>query len=292
MAPEAELFKQKIEQILDILDIPLTIYAACANDNWRKPRVGTWELLIQEYQQRGQEIDKNNSYLVGDAAGRASDHTDADIHYCMNLGIEFHTPEGFFLNITRETTGHKIDPNWFLENQGGWTDLDLREQYQNKEMLILVGPPGSGKSYFYKRVLKLLGYRQISLHKFESPEKCVKGVEMALAEGTRVVIDNVHSTVDSRRTWLSMAGKYNIRVTVIYFDLPLDLCLHNDTVRALGGDIMNTEGRGIFPRTPFLKLMSDFEKPQMSEGFARVIILGFQWMGTNEELEIWRRYWV
>jgi bifunctional polynucleotide phosphatase/kinase len=43
--PEVQLFQQKIEQILDILDVPLTIYAACANDNWRKPRTGIWKLL-------------------------------------------------------------------------------------------------------------------------------------------------------------------------------------------------------------------------------------------------------
>ena len=39
---------------------------------------------------------------------------------------------------------------------------------------------------------------------------------------------------------------------------------------------MNPECKRIFPRIPFLKLMSEFEKPQMSEGFARVINLGFQ----------------
>lgn len=122
-APEAKLFKQKIEQILDIMDVPLTIYVACANDNWRKPRVGIWKLLVQEYEQKGQEIDENNSYLVGDAAGRASDHTDADLHSSMNLGIRFHTPEDFFLNITSETPGHKFDPAWFLENQSGWAGM-------------------------------------------------------------------------------------------------------------------------------------------------------------------------
>jgi hypothetical protein len=39
---------------------------------------------------------------------------------------------------------------------------------------------------------------------------------------------------------------------------------------------MNPECQQIFPRIPFLKLMSEFEKPQMSEGFAQVINLGFQ----------------
>jgi len=53
-----------------------------------------------------------------------------------------------------------------------------------------------------------------------------------------MTLDSINSTVDSRQAWLSIARKYNIRTTAIYFDLPLDLCLHNDTVRALGGDIV------------------------------------------------------
>jgi bifunctional polynucleotide phosphatase/kinase len=121
--PEVQLFQRKIEQILDILEVPLTIYAACANDNWRKPRTGIWKLLVQESQQKGQEINENNSYLVGDAAGRASDHTDADLHYSMNIGVRLHTPEDFFLNITGEITGHKFDPAWFLENQSDWAGI-------------------------------------------------------------------------------------------------------------------------------------------------------------------------
>jgi predicted kinase len=52
--------------------------------------------------------------------------------------------------------------------------------------------------------------------------------------------DNINSTADSRQAWLSIARKYNIRTTAMYFDLPLDLCLHNDTVRALGGDIVSS----------------------------------------------------
>jgi bifunctional polynucleotide phosphatase/kinase len=58
VAPEAELFERKIEQIVDTLDLPLTVYAACGNDNWRTPRVGIWELLIRKYVKKGQAIDE------------------------------------------------------------------------------------------------------------------------------------------------------------------------------------------------------------------------------------------
>jgi adenylate kinase family enzyme len=54
-------------------------------------------------------------------------------------------------------------------------------------MIVLVGAPGTGKSYFYKKVLQPLGYRQISSHKLGS-QKCAEEVEEALAEETRVSI--------------------------------------------------------------------------------------------------------
>lgn len=55
-------------------------------------------------------------------------------------------------------------------------------------MIVLVGAPGTGKSYFYKKVLQPLGYHQISLHKLGSQEKCAEEVQKSLAEGTRVSI--------------------------------------------------------------------------------------------------------
>lgn len=54
------------------------------------------------------------AYLVGDAAGRESDHSDADIHFCENLNISFFTPEEFFLGEDTEEVGHKFDPKWHL----------------------------------------------------------------------------------------------------------------------------------------------------------------------------------
>jgi len=45
----------------------------------------------------------------------------------------------------------------------------------------------------------------------------------------------VNSTVNDRQTWLELARQCNGgKATAVYFDLPQDLCLHNDTVRALG----------------------------------------------------------
>jgi bifunctional polynucleotide phosphatase/kinase len=87
------------------LGLPLTVYAACANDLYRKPRTGMWDTLcadfgLREVMQEGSSRgfwDKEGksriaAVLVGDAAGREHDHSDSDRHFCENLGIAFLTP--------------------------------------------------------------------------------------------------------------------------------------------------------------------------------------------------------
>lgn len=112
--PAADTFREKVEYVLQALDVPVTIYAACANDNWRKPRTLAWEHYVGTALP-GQLIDLDSSYLVGDAAGRLQDHTDADRHFSMNVKIGFHTPEEYFLEAPTEHWDHKFNPSLFLE---------------------------------------------------------------------------------------------------------------------------------------------------------------------------------
>ncbi|RDW65124.1 hypothetical protein BP6252_10775 [Coleophoma cylindrospora] len=112
-AAESLLFKEKMDAICHELDIKITIYAACSNDGYRKPRMGVWDVMAEDFRfDKGVKVE---AYLVGDAAGRKSDHSDSDVHFADNLGIEFSTPEEFFLREkSKEEVGHKFDPKWHL----------------------------------------------------------------------------------------------------------------------------------------------------------------------------------
>lgn len=114
ISPVQELFKSKIESILEALDLPIMLYAACANDNWRKPRTRTWQHLLQRLSKEG-NVDEGNSFLVGDAAGRVNDHSAADRHFCENVGIGFLTPEQWFLGAEKEEYIDGFDPKRYLE---------------------------------------------------------------------------------------------------------------------------------------------------------------------------------
>lgn len=59
------------------LDLPISIYAATAKDEFRKPRTGMWRQLLNDHglaEQPG-AIDLDKSMFVGDAAGRSGSAT-------------------------------------------------------------------------------------------------------------------------------------------------------------------------------------------------------------------------
>lgn len=64
-------FKAKVSAVLTQLDLPISVYAATSHDRYRKPRVGMWEELLEDYDLESAEaVDLDNSFFVGDAAGR------------------------------------------------------------------------------------------------------------------------------------------------------------------------------------------------------------------------------
>lgn len=72
---------------------------ALEDDEYRKPGTKMWDLL--ESNNGGIKIDKKKSFYCGDAAGRKTathkDHSDSDLKFGLNVGIEFLTPENLYL---------------------------------------------------------------------------------------------------------------------------------------------------------------------------------------------------
>lgn len=64
----------------------------------RKPQSGMWEALEAHIEALDEdaEIDLQNSFFVGDAAGRPNDFLDSDKAFATNVRVKFFTPEDFF----------------------------------------------------------------------------------------------------------------------------------------------------------------------------------------------------
>lgn len=64
-------FKGKVSAVLKQLDLPVTVYAATCHDQYRKPRVGMWQELLEDYDlETSDAVDLTSSFFVGDAGGR------------------------------------------------------------------------------------------------------------------------------------------------------------------------------------------------------------------------------
>ncbi|CAZ79331.1 unnamed protein product [Tuber melanosporum] len=282
-------FKLKLAAVLDSLDIPVTVYAATANDRYRKPRVGMWEEMVDDYDLDAHGVDLDASYLVGDAAGRDGDHSDSDRHWAANVGIGFRTPEEFFLGKMPKSMAHRFDPLKYIKSE---PQALVFTKSSKQEIVLFVGPPGAGKSTFYRRNLEPLGFERVNQDTLKTKDRCLKVSDSLLEGGKSVTVDNTNPDVTTRAAWISLAKKHKVPIRCVHFIAPTDLCQHNDAVRALGGELVNPEKRKILPKIAFTNFASRFIKPRIDEGFQDMTEIEFQWEGGDPELQIWRKYWI
>ncbi|KAI0901231.1 PNK3P-domain-containing protein [Annulohypoxylon nitens] len=302
---KVEKFKQKCSAVLAQLDLPTTIYAATAKDNFRKPRIGMWSELCRDYEIPEDDIDLSESIFVGDAGGRTAQLKDAetgpaatkkdfscsDRNFAHNVGITYKTPEEYFLGEPPRDFVRGFDLASYPYPGAKAEDKGVTFKKTNKQDIVLFcGPPGAGKSTFYWRHLKPLGYERVNQDTLKSRAKCFKAAAELLRVGSSAVIDNTNPDTDGRKEWIEFAQKKNVPIRCVWFKVPKALCEHNDVVRALNKS-MNPETRTVLPTLAFNGYFARFKEPKAQEGFQDVVEVEFRFDGTEEEYAIWGRYW-
>ncbi|CDK25485.1 unnamed protein product [Kuraishia capsulata CBS 1993] len=86
--------------------LPVKLYAACRlpkktvsldGKDFRKPSTEMWQLALLHLGISKDDIDMENSFFVGDAAGRPDDFSDSDKVFAHRIGLTFHVPEEYFV---------------------------------------------------------------------------------------------------------------------------------------------------------------------------------------------------
>ncbi|UPX17183.1 DNA kinase/phosphatase Pnk1, variant 2 [Ascochyta rabiei] len=323
-------FKGKVSAVLSQLSLPVTVYAATGRDGYRKPRVGMWVELLDDHDLDGMEaVDLENSFFVGDAGGReavagisVNDHSCVDRDFAANVGLPFHTPEEYFLQQSPSPFGRSFDPTTFtnklVDNPRPADPIITKTDVL--EIVLLVGSPGAGKSSFYWKHLQPLGYARVNQdilktvsasasftcmitravppvgalsNSLKQREKCVKAATALIEEGTSVVVDNTNADQDVRAVWVNLAKKHSMPIRCILFTASAKLCEHNDTFRALNlGPEANPENRTMLPKIAFTSFASRHRAPKLEEGFQEIIKVDFAFTGSDEQRELWSKYWV
>ncbi|KAL6845120.1 hypothetical protein ACP4OV_024615 [Aristida adscensionis] len=93
----------RLDNFINCVRVPIQVFIACGlgkgkgtpDDPYRKPNPGMWWLMAQHFNS-GVAIDMDQSFYVGDAAGREKDHSDADKEFAKAIGLKFYVPEEYF----------------------------------------------------------------------------------------------------------------------------------------------------------------------------------------------------
>ncbi|SCO78149.1 related to bifunctional polynucleotide phosphatase/kinase [Fusarium oxysporum] len=299
-------FKQKCSAVLNSLNLPTCVYAATEHDIYRKPRTGMWKELCDDYDISESEIDLGNSVFVGDAGGRtatlgkgpdgvaaaAKDFSCSDRNFAHNVGIQYQTPEEFFLGHKPRSFAREFDlsEHPFVDDAESGNSVVTFDRTNDKDIILFCGPPGAGKSTFYWKSLKPLGYERINQDQLKTRDKCVQAAREHLQAGKPIAIDNTNADPETRTIWVELAKKFGISIRCVWFRTPLQVCEHNNAVRALN-TTLNPESRQILPKMAFTGFASRFKPPQMKEGFQDITEVQFQFRGSQDEYKIWGRYW-
>ncbi|KAK0921091.1 DNA kinase/phosphatase Pnk1 [Friedmanniomyces endolithicus] len=314
----------KVMAVMNTLDLPITMYAATEHDLFRKPRTGMWEQMLKDYGLTDHgDIDHEKCFFVGDAAGREADksaglrkdHSCCDRDFAANVGIAFHTPEEYFLDAPVQPFVRTFDPAAYLNNAELTAQTSATPAVFNKkhdvDIVLFCGSPGAGKSTFYWTLMSSLGYERVNQDLLKSRDKCMKVATQHVVDGKPVVVDNTNADIETRASWVGLATKLKVPIRLVHFTATVKLCEHNDTVRALAGELMNPEKRTLLPKVAFTGFASRYQEPKIEEGFQDITTVDFgvshlirtmpplqhtddrlQFEGSEEQAALWKRFWV
>lgn len=275
-------FKAKIKNIIKKINTPIQVFVATDRSIYRKPLPGMWESLIN-LKNNSTEIDTNESFYVGDAAGRPKnwapkkkkDHSNADRLFAINLGLKFYTPEEYFLGSAKVNFEMpQFDPRIIS------TDFKPLPLSENQEVILMVGSPGAGKSHYVKNFIIPHGYIHINRDKLGSWQKCVQLLEKSLKDNQSVVIDNTNKNSDVRKRYIDVVKEHKVPCRCFWMKANLKQCLHNNKFR----EIFDKTETSV-PDIIISSYWKEFEEPRLEEGFSEINRVDFVPSFRTSELE-------
>lgn len=281
-------FKVKIDNILKKFGIPIQVIAITKRGPNRKPNTGSWTWL-QKFGNGDIEINMDQSFYIGDAAGRPKDWAPkkkkdfscTDRLFALNLSLPFKTPEEFFMSQKpAKFVMPEFDPksvaNITKLTENGNTSIVSEKQ----EVVIMVGFPASGKSFFSREYLGTKGYTLVNRDTMKTWQKCVAACKQALASGKSAVIDNTNPDKISRKRYIDCAKAQGCPCRCFIFQVSMEHARHNNRFRELSGSDHDK-----VPDMVFYQYRKAFEEPNMSEGFSEIVKVNFMPKFANDDIK-------
>ena len=204
------------------------VYISYKYDRYRKPSPG----MLDEFMENNGTI--TDIVYVGDAAGRKKDFSASDAQFAHNCGIEFKTPEQYFLN--NDDGGLPVIPHLKAPKP-----IPMGFHFNPKTILILMGFPGSGKSTLARKLADTHpGTVIISNDTSGNADKSLRLFRQALDddETQRIIVDNTNPTVMNRVPFIEAAKDHDYKVIGVHVAIDRETaqhlnwyrCYHNDCI--------------------------------------------------------------
>lgn len=259
-------------------------YAAKLHDLYRKPNTGMWNLLkidLQTLYNKNKIDISTKSFFCGDAAGRPyagtikkskknnkGDFSDTDRKFALNIGIKFITPEEFYYNEPKaEFQLSGFDPSKFVVSNIN----DYKFVPRVKELIIMVGPPGSGKSEFVHKYILPEGYIYIN-HDTLKKSFSWTVANAAFIDDKSVVVDNTNASIASRKEYIETAVHYKYKhIRCIIINTDIDLAKHLNNVR----HVFSNGKIPLVSKIAYNIYKNNFVFPSKLENFDKIEIVDF-----------------
>lgn len=270
----------KINKIHHKLQCPLMAIGCLLDDYLRKPREEIWDTFING--------NKKRSFYCGDAGGLPKriihnitikrDFSDTDLKFALNVGIKYMHRDEFIYNKQWDN----IKPTYFNLNS---IEFGIHKEimFEKNNIIINIGYPGSGKSYFLKKYIS--GYVRISQDELKTKNKCLKVFKENLEKGESIIVDNTNPTIKDRKLYIDLAKVYKYTIRCINFKTSKELSYHNNVYRHL-----IDHNHNIVPMIAYKIYSSKYEKPTMDEGFYSIIDKEFLLDKESIELDKYMKY--
>jgi bifunctional polynucleotide phosphatase/kinase len=180
----------RIQYFYKLMGLPITIFASLADDEYRKPQVGIWDLITEIF---GLPIE---AFYVGDAAGEPLYYSDADIDFARNVrrkrkfGLAFYPAQEYFAQ-------------------------ELPQLPKGQKLILMVGAPGAGKSTLAEQLVSR-EKNSIVLASDVVKTRLPTLTKKALREGRTVIVDATNGPKKKRDIYYAMAEENEVPVYVFW----------------------------------------------------------------------------
>jgi len=251
-------FNKKIDLIYKDIGFEISIFIATEDDIYRKPHTGMYKLFLELSKFKDADIDI--LIYCGDAAGRkykdGKDFSISDYYFAYNIDAEFKLPEVVFKQPKKD--GKIIDIYDTLDLKKYITKEKLNIKKEQKEVILMVGLPACGKSYFALHYYS--DYKYVCLDVIHNKKKMLEIYKDYIKNDYQIVVDNTNTKKEQRKEFIEIAKLNNYKIKILWVDLPYEVCNHMNNYR------IETSNKPKISIITYRTMIKYFEDPTKEDG--------------------------